>query len=152
MGWFFGCTLPLMGNDAGARLAFRVTPGEGNAQVPGERRASGLWGQRFGERGSISRGRHQALWAHGLALIPLVRRTRKPRRMRLWDRRRLRKRCLSDPMNDQLKPSSPIEPARHRSRTGCRGHVVGGLIASTFQPQKPSLGLGRRASGLPMVA
>jgi hypothetical protein len=31
-------------------------------------------------------------------------------------------------------------------------NLVGGLIAYTFQPKKPSLGLWRRDSGLPMVA
>jgi hypothetical protein len=54
-------------------------------------------------------------------------------------------------LNDQLKNITQIEHARHRSLTGCMVHLVGGLIAYTFQPKKPSLGLGRGKSGLPGV-
>jgi hypothetical protein len=152
MGWFFGCKLHLMVNDEGELLAFRVTTGEVNDQVPVERMASGLWGQLFGDRGSISRVLHQALWAQGLALITLVRRNMKPRLMRLWDRLLLRKRFLIETINDQLKNISQIEHARHRSLTGFMVNLVGGLIAYTFQPKKPSLGLRRRDSGLPVIA
>jgi len=152
MGWFFGFKLHLMVNDEGELLAFRVTTGEVNDQVPVERMASGLWGQLFGDRGYISRVLHQALWAQGLALITLVRRNMKPRLMRLWDRLLLRKRFLIETINDQLKNISQIEHSRHRSLTGFMVNLVGGLIAYTFQPKKPSLGLWRRDSGLPMVA
>ena len=152
MGWFFGFKLPLMVNDEGELLAFRVTTGEVNDQVPVERMASGLWGQLFGDRGYISRVLRQALWAQGLALITLVRRNMKPRLMRLWDRLLLRKRFLIETINDQLKNISQIEHSRHRSLTGFMVTLVGGLIAYTFQPKKPSLGLRRRDSGLPGVA
>ena len=152
MGWFFGFKLHLMVNDEGELLALRVTTGEVNAQVPVERMARELWGQLFGDRGSISRVLHQALWAHGLALMTLVRRNMKPRLMRLWDRLLLRKRFLIETINDQLKNSSQSEHSRHRSLTGFRVNLGGGLIAYTFQPKKPSLGLWRRDSGLPVVA
>jgi hypothetical protein len=151
-GWFFGFKLHLMVNDEGELLAFRVTTGEVNDQVPVGRMASGLWGQLFGDRGYISRVLHQALWAQGLALITLVRRNMKPRLMRLWDRQLLRKRFLIETINDQLKNISQIEHSRHRSLTGFMVNLVGGLIAYTFQPKKPSLGLWRRDSGLPVVA
>jgi hypothetical protein len=55
MGWFFGFKLHLMVNDEGELLAFRVTSGEVNDQEPVGRMARGLWGQLFGDRGSISR-------------------------------------------------------------------------------------------------
>jgi Transposase DDE domain len=152
MGWFCGFKLPLMVNAEGELRALRVTTGEVKAQVPVARRASGLWGQLCGDRGSSSRVLHQALWAPGLALMTLVRRTLKPRRMRLGDRLLLRKRFLIDTMHDQLKNISQIAHSRHRSLTGFMVHLVGGLIAYTFQPKKPSLGLWRRDSGLPVVA
>ena len=151
MGWFFGFKLHLMVNDEGELLACRVTTGEVNDQGPGGRMAKGLWGQLFGDRGSISRALQQALWAQGLALITLLRRTMKPRLMRLWARLLLRKRCLIETRNDQLKNVSQIEHSRHRSLTGFMVNLVGGLIAYTFQPKKPSLGLWRGESGLPVV-
>jgi len=141
MGWFFGFKLHLMVNDEGELGAFRVTTGEVNDQVPVGRMARGLWGQLFGDRGSISRGLHKMLWAQGLALITLIRRNMKPRLMRLWDRLLLRKRFLIETINDQLKHVSQIAHSRHRSLTGFMVNLVAGLLAYTYQPKKPSLGL-----------
>jgi len=141
MGWFFGFKLHLMVNDEGELVAFRVTTGEVNDQVPVGRMARGLWGQLFGDRGYISRGLHKMLWAQGLALITLIRRNMKPRLMRLWDRLLLRKRFLIETINDQLKNVSQIEHSRHRSLTGFMVNLVAGLLAYTYQPKKPSLGL-----------
>jgi len=141
MGWFFGFKLHLMVNDVGELVAFRVTTGEVNDQVPVGRMARGLWGQLFGDRGYISRALQKMLWAQGLALITLIRRNMKPRLMRLWDRLLLRKRFLIEPINDQLKNVSQIEHSRHRSLTGFMVNLVAGLLAYTYQPKKPSLGL-----------
>lgn len=141
MGWFFGFKLHLMVNDEGELVAFRVTTGEVNDQVPVGRMARGLWGQLFGDRGYISRALHKMLWAQGLALITLIRRNMKPRLMRLWDRLLLRKRFLIETINDQLKNVSQIEHSRHRSLTGFMVNLVAGLLAYTYQPKKPSLGL-----------
>jgi len=141
MGWFFGFKLHLMVNDEGELVAFRVTTGEVNDQVPVGRMARGLWGQLFGDRGYISQALHKMLWAQGLALIILIRQNMKPRLMRLWDRLLLRKRFLIEPINDQLKNVSQIEHSRHRSLTGFMVNLVAGLLAYTYQPKKPSLGL-----------
>jgi hypothetical protein len=103
--------------------------------------ARGLRGQLFGDRGYISRTLHQALWSQGLALITRLRRNMKPRLIRVWDRLLLRQRFLIETINDQLKNISQIEHSRHRSLTGLMVHLVGGLIAYTLQPKKPSLGL-----------
>jgi hypothetical protein len=151
MGWFFGFKLHLMVNDEGELLAFRVTTAEVNDQMPVGRMARGLWGQLFGDRGYISRALHKALWAQGLALLTLLRRNMKPRLMRLWDRLLLRKRFLIETVNDQLKNVSQIEHSRHRSLTGFMVNLVAGLIAYTFQPKKPSLGLRWTVSGLPVA-
>jgi Transposase DDE domain len=151
LGWFFGFKLHLMVNDEGELLAFRVTTGEVNDQVPVRRMAWGLWGQLFGDRSYISRALHKALWARDLELVTLIRRNMKPRLMRLWDRLLLRKRFLIETVNDQLKNVSQIEHSRHRSLTGFMVNLVGGLIAYTFQPKKPSLGLRCTVAGLPVA-
>ena len=75
----------------------------------------------------------------------------KPRLLRLWERVMLRKRFLIETINDQLKNISQIEHSRHRSLTGFMVNLVGGLIAYTLQPKKPSLGLWCGESGLPVV-
>jgi hypothetical protein len=151
MGWYFGFKLHLMVNDQGELLAFRVSPGEVDDRDPVERMAEELWGHLYGDRGYISKVLHDALWANGLTLITLIRRNMKPRLMRLWDRLMLRKRGLIESVNNQLKNISQIEHSRHRSLTGFMVNLVGGLIAYTYQPTKPSLGLWRAESGLPVV-
>jgi DDE family transposase len=74
-----------------------------------------------------------------------------PRLMRLWDRRRRRKRCLIETVNDPLKNVSQIEPSRRRRLTGVMVNLVSGLIAYPLQPKKPSLGLRYTLAGLPVV-
>jgi hypothetical protein len=53
-------------------------------------------------------------------------------------------------INDQLKNISQIEHTRHRSMTGFMVNLVAGLIAYSYQPKKPSLGL-RRDPLLPVL-
>ena len=151
MGWYFGFKLHLMINDEGELLAFRVTRGEVDDREPVWHMAQQLWGDLYGDRGYISKALHDDLLANGLNLITLMRRNMKPRLMRWWDRLMLRKRSLIETVNDQLKNVSQIEHSRHRSLIGFMVNVVGGLIAYTFQPKKPSLGLRIEESGLPIV-
>ena len=151
MGWYYGFKLHLMINDEGELLGFRVTRGEVDDREPVKQMARTLWGHLYGDRGYISKVLHDALLAGGLKLITLIRRNMKPRLMRLWDRLMLRKRGVIESVNDQLKNISQIEHSRHRSLSGFMINVVGALIAYTYQPKKPSLGLWREGSKLPAV-
>jgi hypothetical protein len=53
-------------------------------------------------------------------------------------------------INDQWKHISQIEHTRQRSETGVMVNLVAGLVAYTYQPKKPSLGL-RRDLPLPLL-
>ena len=151
MGWYSGLKLHLMVNDQGELLGCRVTTAEVDDREPVAHLARGLWGHLYGDRGYISKVLHDGLLGAGLKLITLIRRNMKPRLMRLWDRLMLRKRGVIESINDQLKNVSQIEHSRHRSLTGFMVNVVGALIAYTYQPKKPSLGLWRGEAGLPAV-
>lgn len=94
MGWYFGFKLPLMINDEGELLAFRVTRGEVDDREPVWQMAQDLFGDLYGDRGYISKALHDDLLANGLKLITLIRRNMKPRLMKVWDRLMLRKRFL----------------------------------------------------------
>jgi transposase len=150
MGWFYGFKLHLIVNDEGALLALRLTPGHGDDRQPVARLATGLDGQLFGDRGYISQALHDLLVGQGLALLTKIRKNMKNRVMRLWDKLLLRKRALIETINDQLKNISQIEHTRHRSVTGCMVNLVAGLVAYSYRPKKPSLGL-RRDPLLPML-
>jgi hypothetical protein len=150
MGWFSGFTLPLIVNDEGELLAFRLTPGHVDDRQPVARLAAGLGGPLFGDRGDISQALHDVLLGQGLELLTNIRKNMKNRLMRLWDKLLLRKRALIETLNEQVKHISHIAHPRHRSVTGFMVNLVAGLIAYSHRPKKPSLGL-RRDPLLPML-
>jgi hypothetical protein len=150
LGWFYGFKLHLIVNDEGELLAFCLTPGHIDDRRPVPQLITGLMGQLFGDRGYISQALHDALFAQGLELLTKIRKNMKNRLLRLWDKLLLRKRALIETINDQLKNISQIEHTRHRSVTGFMVNLVAGLVAYTYQPKKPSLGL-RRDPMLPVL-
>jgi DDE family transposase len=141
MGWFYGFKLHLIVNDEGELLAFCLTPGHVDDRQPVPVLAKRLFGQLFGDRGYISQALHDTLFPQGLELLTKIRKNMKNRLMRWWDKLLLRKRALIETINDQLKNISQIEHTRHRSVTGFMVNLVAGLVAYSFQPKKPSLGL-----------
>jgi Transposase DDE domain len=150
MGWFYGFKLHLIINDEGELLACRVTAGNVDDRAPVCLLSRGLVGQLFGDKGYISQPLHDELWGQGLELLTGIRKNMKPRLLRLWDKLMLRKRAVIEAVNDQLKNISQIEHTRHRSVTGFMVNVVAGLIAYTYHPTKPSLGL-RHQQPLTMI-
>ena len=52
---------------------------------------------------------------------------------------KLRKRGIIESVNDQLKNLCQIEHTRHRSVANFMVNLVAGMIAYTYQPEKPSL-------------
>lgn len=93
----------------------------------------------FGDRGYISQALFEKLFAHGVQLITKLRKDMKNKLLPVLDKLLLRKRALIEPVNDQLKNISQIEPSRHRSVANFLVNLVAGLIAYTYQEQKPSL-------------
>lgn len=59
--------------------------------------------------------------------------------MLLSDKMRLNQRGIIESVNDQLKNLCQIEHTRHRKVANFMVNLVAGLIAYTYQPQKPSL-------------
>jgi hypothetical protein len=59
----------------------------------------------------------------------------------MLDKILLRKRALSETVNDQLKNICQIEHTRHRSVANFVVNPLAGLVAYTYQEKKPSLNL-----------
>jgi hypothetical protein len=150
MGWFSGFKLHLIVNDAGELLALCLTPGNVDDRQPVPALTKQLVGQLFGDRGYISQALHDLLFAQELELVTKIRKNMQNRLRRLWDKLLLRKRALIETIYDQLKNISQIEHTRHRSVTGFMGNLLAGLVAYTYQPKKPSLGL-KRNPLLPVI-
>ena len=77
------------------------------------------------------------------------RKNMKNRLMSLTDRILLRKRAIIESVNDQLKNICQIQHTRHRSPWNFLVNLLGGLIAYTYHPTKPSLDL--EVKGLPAL-
>ena len=141
LGWFYGFKLPLVVNDRGELLTFRLTPANVDDRQPVPRLARRLFGKLFGDKGYLSQALFTLLFDQGVELITSVRKNMKNRLMPLTDKLLLRKRSIIETINDQLKNISQIEHTRHRSVTNFLVNLVAGLLAYCHQPKKPSLNL-----------
>lgn len=141
VGWFYGCKLHLVVNDQGELLACCLTPGNVDDRKPVPQLVHDLWGKLFGDKGYLSQPLREQLLNQDLHLITKLRRNMPNKLMPLMDKLLLRKRSVVETIVDQLKNISQIEHTRHRSVWNFMGNLVAGLIAYTWRPVKPSLGL-----------
>jgi hypothetical protein len=140
-GWFYGFKVHLVINDCGELLAVMITPGNVDDRKPAPRLARRLWGKLFGDRGYISKELFDRLWETGVQLITKIRKNMKNKLMPMLDKILLRKRALSETVNDQLKNICQIEHTRHRSVVNFIVNLMAALIAYTYREKKPSLKL-----------
>ena len=141
MGWFYGFKLHLVVNDCGELLDFALTAGNEHDTQPVPDLIKRLFGKLFGDKGYLSQPLRTACWEQGVHLITAIRRNMKPQLMDLTDKLLLRKRAISETINDQLKNISQIEHSRHRSIDNFFVNLISGLIAYTRRPHKPAIRL-----------
>lgn len=139
--WYFGLKLHLIINDKGELLAVALTPGNTDDRKPVPKMAQFLTGKLFGDKGYVSQALFEQLYAQGVELIARRRKNMTNRLMTLMDKILLRKRAIIESVNDQLKNICQIEHSRHRSGFNFLANLLGGLIAYSYHPTKPSLGL-----------
>lgn len=139
--WFFGFKVHLLINECGEWLAFHITPGNVDDRKPVPKMVRGLSGKLFGDRGYLSQALFEQLFQGGLELFTTCRRNMKNRLLKLHDKILLRKRALSETLNDQLKNQAHLEHTRHRSVVNFMINLVAALVAYTHQPKKPLLAL-----------
>lgn len=141
VGWFYGFKLHLVVNDAGELLACCLTAGNVDDRVPVPQLVKDLFGKLFGDKGYLSQPLCEQLLEQELHLITKLRRNMQNKLMPLLDKLLLRKRAILETIVDQLKNISQIEHTRHRSLYNFMGNLIAGLIAYTWRPLKPSLGI-----------
>jgi hypothetical protein len=143
MGWFYGFKLHLIVDDRGELINFVITPGnvdDRDGRIM-QSITKGLWGKLFGDRGYISQKLFESLFMNGIQLITKLRNNMKNCLMSIEDKLLLRKRSIIECINDELKNICQIEHSRHRSIINFLSNLVGGLIAYTYFPKKPSINL-----------
>jgi len=142
--WYFGFKLHLIINDSGELLADVLTPGNTDDRKPVPDMVKQLTGKLFGDKGYVSQALFEKLYEQGLELIAKRRKDMNNRLMRLMDKILLRKRAVIESVNDQLKNICQIEHSRHRSGLNFLANLLGGLIAYSYHPTKPSLDLSQK--------
>lgn len=139
MGFYFGFKLHLIINDYGEILNFQVTPANVDDRKVVPDLTEGIVGKLFGDKGYISEKLFRQLHEKGLQLITRLKKNMKNKLMLWSDKMKLRKRGIIESVNDHLKNLCQIEHTRHRSVANFMVNLVAGMIAYTYQPEKPSL-------------
>ena len=142
-GWFYGFKLHLLVDDCGNLLSFRITRGNVDDRTPVPSMLKKFVGKVFGDRGYVSKKLTELLACDDVELITTLKKNMKPRVLAAFDKLLLRKRCIIETINDQLKNTFDLEHSRHRSLTNYMIAVVAGLVAYSYQPKKPSLNIKR---------
>jgi IS5 family transposase len=139
IGWFFGLKLHLIVNDSGEILAFTITAGNVDDRTPVPQLVKELWGKLFADKGYISQKLCEYLASKNISFFSGLKKGMKNKIICLKDKVLLRKRCIIETINDQLKNISQIEHSRHRSVANCMLNILCGVIAYCKQPKKPSI-------------
>ena len=149
VGWYYGFKLHLIVNDQGELLSFQLTAANTDDRKPVPDLTYSIFGKLFGDKGYISQALFEQLYDRGLKLITRYRKDMNNRLVPLIERILLRKRAIIESVNDQLKNICQVQHTRHRSIHNFMVNLLGGLIAYTYHPIKPSLDL--EDKGLPAL-
>lgn len=141
VGWFYGFKVHLVINEQGELLAVMITAGNVDDRAPVPSLSKKLFGKLFGDRGYISQKLFEEPFERGLQLITKLKKNMKNKLMPMFDKLMLRKRCLIETVNDQLKNICQIEHTRHRSKINFLANLLAALVAYTYREKKPSLDL-----------
>lgn len=98
-----------------------------------------LFGKIYADKGYISQSLFEKLFINDIHLVTKLRKNMKNSLMLLEDRINLRKRCLIETVNDELKNVYHIEHTRHRSIDNFATNLFAALIAYNLMPKKPSM-------------
>lgn len=141
MGYFYGFKLHIVINDKGEILSFTITQANVDDREPlkNENFLKNIFGKLFGDKGYISKELTKILFVDGVHLITSIRNNMKNSLMDMCDKINLRKRSVIETVNDELKNMCQVEHSRHRSIGNFFTNLIGGLIAYSFFPKKPSI-------------
>ena len=103
--------------------------------------SNGLKGKVFADKGYLSKQLSETLLRQNVKRITRTRKNMPPPAHSSFEKLLLQKRALIETIIGQLKTMYELEHSRHRCLTGLITHLLGVLIAYSWQPVKPSLRL-----------
>jgi len=139
MGWFFGFKLHLVINRRGQLAGVQITPGNTDDRAPVRRIVKNLKGLLFADRGYIGEDLFKDLFSKGIKLVAGIKKNMKNKLMDVNEKIMLRKRSISETVNDYLKNKMNISHTRHRSPANAFVHIISTLVAYSLNPRKPSI-------------
>ena len=139
MGWFFGFKLHLVINRRGQLAGVQITPGNTDGRAPVRRIVKNLKGLLFADRGYIGEDLFKDLFSKGIKLVAGIKKNMKNKLMDVNEKIMLRKRSISETVNDYLKNKMNISHTRHRSPANAFVHIISTLVAYSLNPRKPSI-------------
>jgi len=138
-GWFFGLKLHLIIDPEGNLIKVCFSSGNKDDRKGLRSMISGIYGKVFGDRGYISTGLFEDLYAKGIQLVTRVKKNMKNMLMPITDKIMLLKRALIETVIGKLKFLEKLEHSRHRSVTNAFSHMLSCLINYQLQENKPSI-------------
>ena len=139
MGWFYGLKLHLVVNSKGQIAWFQLTSGNVSDSKVAGKITKQLKGLLIGDKWYISSKLFKQLFNRGLKLITGIRKNMKNKLMTLHEKILLRKRSISETVNDYLKNKMSICHTRHRSPINAIVHIISTMVAYSLNPRKPSI-------------
>lgn len=144
--WFYGFKVHLIVSDKGDLVSVSISKGNKSDRdkILMKKITQKIFGKLFGDKGYISKHVTDELRDRGIELITNVHKKMKPKVIPIIDKILLRKRCIIETINDQIKNICQIEHSRHRNPENFFINLLSGLIAYTFLPNKPSIRLNKK--------
>jgi len=141
-GWFYGLKLHLLINEKGQIMSFQISPGnraDNNKKLLSEM-LKGFKGLCFGDKGYLTKI-WEELYENGLKLVHKVRKNMQNKLIQIQERYLLAKRALIESVNNILASVFNIEHTRHRKIENAFVHILAGISAYHFYPDKPSFNI-----------
>ncbi|MGE0087397.1 MAG: IS982 family transposase [Desulfococcaceae bacterium] len=130
-GRFYGFKLHPVISHIGELMSVHITAGNTDDRKPVRDMVKLLKGKLSGDKGCISAAPAEEPAEHGLHLITAIRKNMKKKHIEFADRILLRKRAVTESVNDLPKIFFQTEHSRHRSVFGFMANLFGAIIAYT---------------------
>jgi hypothetical protein len=139
-GWFYGLKLHLIINNLGEINNFVITPANfaDNDKKVLDVLFDGVKGKCFADKGYLTKF-FEEFYEKGIQLIAKIRKNMKNTIMKFNDKCWSKKRAVIESVNDLLMSVFDIDHTRHRNPWNAITHIIAGVAAYSFYPEKPSV-------------
>jgi len=134
MGWLYGFKLHLIINDKGEILSFYLTKDNVDDRNLKHMMSmtKDIFGKLYGDKGYISKAMADILWGNGIQMVTKPRKNMKSINLSQTVKIMLRKRAISECVNDELKNICKLRNTKHLNVNNFLLNILGALVAYVF--------------------